>query len=93
MCHFYGLGYPRPPHRECPSGKCDQTANVAFTPLATASLPAYQAIPYDAGKEPVAFNFDWSTNYYPLAYHRPGFEMIVYRLSGGKCCADAGSRE
>jgi hypothetical protein len=33
----------------------------------------------------VAFDFDWSFDYYPLAYHRPGPEMVVYRLHGGRC--------
>jgi hypothetical protein len=46
---------------------------------------AYRASPYARGKGPVAFNFDWSFNFYPLAYHRPGPEMTVYRLRGGAC--------
>jgi hypothetical protein len=33
----------------------------------------------------VAFNFDWSFDYYPLAYARPGPLMTVYRLYGGRC--------
>ena len=45
----------------------------------------YHITPYAPGKGPVAFNFDWSFDYYPLAYHRPGPEMSVYRLSGGGC--------
>ena len=39
------------------------------------------------GRGPVAFNFDWSFDYYPLAYHRPGPKMTVYRLRGGRCGA------
>jgi hypothetical protein len=35
--------------------------------------------------KPVEFNFDWSFDYYPLAYHRPGPEVTVYRLRGGRC--------
>ncbi len=31
------------------------------------------------------FNFDWSFDYYPLAYARPGPAMTVYRLRGGRC--------
>ena len=46
---------------------------------------AYRASPYARGKAPVAFNFDWSFNFYPLAYHRPGPEMTVYHLRGGAC--------
>jgi hypothetical protein len=33
----------------------------------------------------VEFNFDWSFDYYPLAYERPGPEMRIYRLTGGAC--------
>ncbi len=37
------------------------------------------------GAKPVKFDFDWSFDYYPLAYHRPGPVMTVYRLHGGLC--------
>jgi hypothetical protein len=46
---------------------------------------AYHASPYSEGRGPVTFNFDWSFNFYPLAYARPGPEMTVYRLRGGAC--------
>jgi len=49
------------------------------------SRVVFHASPYDPGAGPVAFNFDWSFDYYPRAYHRPGPEMTVYRLRGGKC--------
>ncbi len=45
----------------------------------------YRASPYVHGGGPVAFGFDWSFDYYPLAYDRPGPEMTVYRLHGGRC--------
>ena len=45
----------------------------------------YRASPYGRGQRPVAFNFDWSFDYYPLAYDRPGPEMTIYRLHGGRC--------
>jgi 4-amino-4-deoxy-L-arabinose transferase-like glycosyltransferase len=41
--------------------------------------------PYRAGEGPVPFGFDWSFDYYPLAYARPGPQMTVYRLLGGRC--------
>ncbi|HTC72518.1 MAG TPA: hypothetical protein VK655_06485 [Solirubrobacteraceae bacterium] len=54
----------------------------------------YRASPYThgrvngaGGREPVPFNFDWSFDYYPLAYSRPGPLMTVYRLHGGRCGA------
>ena len=46
---------------------------------------AYTASPYRAGAGPVDFNFDWSFDFYPLAYHRPGPTMTIYRLHGGRC--------
>jgi hypothetical protein len=47
----------------------------------------YRASPYVRGQGPVAFNFDWSFDYYPLAYERPGPLMTIYRLHGGRCRA------
>lgn len=41
--------------------------------------------PYREGATPPAFNFDWAFDYYPLAYERPGPEIVIYRLSGGRC--------
>ena len=41
--------------------------------------------PYDGGAGRVPFSFDDSFNYRPLAYDRPGPEIVVYRLSGGAC--------
>lgn len=43
--------------------------------------------PWKAGADPVRFDFDWSFDYYPRAYERPGAEMRVYRLRGGRCAA------
>ncbi len=45
----------------------------------------YHVSPYRPGKGPTAFNFDWTFDYYPLAFERPGPEMTVYRLHGGRC--------
>jgi hypothetical protein len=45
----------------------------------------FRASPYAHGAGPVAFGFDWSFDYYPLAYARPGPSMTVYRLHGGRC--------
>ena len=51
----------------------------------------FHASPYHAGAGPVPFNFDWSFDYYPLAYARPGPEMTIYRLRGGACAPKRGS--
>jgi hypothetical protein len=45
----------------------------------------FEASPYRSGSGPVRFSFDWSFDYYPLAYSRPGPLMQVYRLRGGAC--------
>ena len=56
-----------------------------YRELERRSTLAYEASPYAKGREPVEFNFDWTFDYYPLAYHRPGPVMSVYRLNGGAC--------
>jgi hypothetical protein len=56
-----------------------------YRALARAGEVVYHASPYRSGARPVAFNFDWSFDYYPLAYARPGPEITVYRLRGGRC--------
>src|SRR4051812_2304586 len=51
---------------------------------------AFRTSPYHHGKGPVAFNFDWSFDYYPLEYERPGPVMTIYRLDR-KVCKRAGA--
>ncbi len=58
-----------------------------YRALARQGRVVYHVSPYASGARPVAFNFDWSFDYYPLAYRRPGPEMTIYRLSGGRCRA------
>jgi hypothetical protein len=53
--------------------------------LARRGRVVYSALPYEHSQDPGEFNFDWSSDYYPLHYDRPGPELIVYRLSGGRC--------
>jgi hypothetical protein len=60
-----------------------------YRALARQARLLYHVSPYASGRRPVAFNFDWSFDYYPLAYHRPGPEMSVYRLNGGGCRTSA----
>lgn len=45
----------------------------------------YRADPYKPDKGPVKFNFDWSFDFYPMAYERPGPTVIIYRLREAKC--------
>jgi hypothetical protein len=56
-----------------------------YRELERRSKLVYQASPFARGSKPVAFNFDWTFDYYNLAYDRPGPIMSVYRLNGGKC--------
>jgi hypothetical protein len=53
--------------------------------LANRARLVYHVSPFSGGAHPVPFSFDWSIDYYPRQYHRPGPELSVYRLSGGKC--------
>jgi hypothetical protein len=41
---------------------------------------AYES-PYKRGRRPVPLHFDFSYNYYPTAYYRPGPEVRLYRLN------------
>ena len=59
-----------------------------YEELERRSKVAYAVSPYAKGKGPVGFNFDWTFNYYPLAYNRPGPVMTIYRLQGGACAQD-----
>jgi hypothetical protein len=64
-----------------------------YRALERAGEVVYRASPYtrgQSGREAVAFNFDWSFDYYPLAYARPGPVMTVYRLRGGRCASAPG---
>jgi hypothetical protein len=56
-----------------------------YRDLERRSTLAYEASPYRKGAKPVKFNFDWTFDFYPLAYERPGPVMQIYRLKGGKC--------
>jgi hypothetical protein len=56
-----------------------------YRALAAQADVAYRVSPYAPGATPPAFNFDWTFDYYPLAYQRPGPDMTVYRLLGGRC--------
>jgi hypothetical protein len=56
-----------------------------YRALAARGQVVFQASPYRRGRGPVAFNFDWSFDYYPLAYERPGPLVTIYRLHGGRC--------
>jgi hypothetical protein len=56
-----------------------------YAALANRAHLVYHVSPFSPGAHPVPFSFDWSIDYYPRQYHRPGPEMSVYRLTGGTC--------
>ncbi|MBV9715803.1 MAG: glycosyltransferase family 39 protein [Solirubrobacterales bacterium] len=58
-----------------------------YSALAQRSRLLYHTSPFASGAHPVPFSFDWSIDYYPRQYRRPGPEMSVYRLTGGQCGA------
>jgi len=53
--------------------------------LAFRASPFAEGAPADLGEEQVRFQWDWSWNYYPREYERPGPVMSVYRLTDGAC--------
>jgi hypothetical protein len=56
-----------------------------YQALAQRGTLVYRASPYGSGQKPVGFNFDWTFDYYPLAFSHPGPVMSVYHLTGGAC--------
>jgi hypothetical protein len=55
-----------------------------YDQLAKQSKVVYHASPYKSGATPVRFDFDFSYNYYPRAFERPGPEITIYRLRNCK---------
>jgi hypothetical protein len=51
-----------------------------YAKLKSSADLAYKVAPYKAGAQGVPFSFDFSFDYYPLQYDRPGPEIDVYRL-------------
>ena len=56
-----------------------------YTALAKAGKRVLTVSPLAGGSTAVAFNFDWSFDYYPASYARPGPLVTVYHLHGGAC--------
>jgi hypothetical protein len=61
-------------------------AEAYYAALDAASSSTLTISPFYAEDDPVEFNFDWSFDYYPRAYERPGPVVEIHRLSG---CAPA----
>jgi 4-amino-4-deoxy-L-arabinose transferase-like glycosyltransferase len=56
-----------------------------YAALAAAGKKVFVGSPFVKGTSSLPFNFDWSFEYYPLAYARPGPLVTIYRLRGGAC--------
>ncbi|MEX2196943.1 MAG: glycosyltransferase family 39 protein [Thermoleophilaceae bacterium] len=56
-------------------------AEAYYARLARESSETVTISPFYASADPVEFNFDWSFNYYPRAYERPGPVVDIHRLS------------
>jgi 4-amino-4-deoxy-L-arabinose transferase-like glycosyltransferase len=65
--------------------KVAPAAIAYYAALANRAELTYHVTPFTTTDRAVPFSFDWSIDYYPRQYRRPGPEMSVYRLTGGKC--------
>jgi hypothetical protein len=65
--------------------KIAPAAIAYYAQLADHARLMYHVSPFGGGSRAVPFSFDWSIDYYPSQYARPGPEMSVYRLTEGKC--------
>jgi hypothetical protein len=63
-----------------------------YAALANQAKLMYHVSPFANSRHAVPFSFDWSIDYYPRQYERPGPEMSVYRLQGGKCAPNYSPR-
>ena len=68
--------------RATPSPRRSRTRCATTTRCARRGRRRLPRSPY-AGAPGRAFSFDFSFNSYPLAYERPGPEIVIYRLTGG----------
>jgi hypothetical protein len=56
-----------------------------YAQLANQSKLMYHVSPFGPSRRAVPFSFDWSIDYYPGQYRRPGPAISVYRLQSGRC--------
>ncbi|MDX6496268.1 MAG: hypothetical protein QOE17_2254 [Gaiellales bacterium] len=60
------------------------TALAYYARLRRESDVVFHLSPYDPGAKPPRFDFDFSYNYYPSAFQRPGPEVTIYKLHNCK---------
>jgi Dolichyl-phosphate-mannose-protein mannosyltransferase len=56
-----------------------------YAQLANRGKLVYHVSPFSGTHHAVPFSFDWSIDYYPAQYARPGPEISIYKLQSGKC--------
>jgi hypothetical protein len=56
-----------------------------YAALANQAKLSYHVSPFGQSRRAVPFSFDWSIDYYPGQYTRPGPEISVYHLQSGRC--------
>jgi hypothetical protein len=69
--------------------KIAPSAIAYYAQLANHARLTYHISPFVHQERAIPFSFDWSIDYDPIQYARPGPEMSVYRLDEGKCAAAA----
>jgi hypothetical protein len=62
-----------------------------YAQLANRGRLVYHVSPFGGSRHAVPFSFDWSIDYYPSQYERPGPELSVYHLQGGRCASATGA--
>jgi hypothetical protein len=65
--------------------KIAPSAIAYYAALSNQARLMFHISPFADGDRAVPFSFDWSIDYYPSQYVRPGPELSVYRLMSGKC--------
>jgi hypothetical protein len=72
--------------------KIAPSAIAYYAALSNQARLEFHISPFAKGNRAVPFSFDWSIDYYPSQYARPGPELSVYRLIGGKCAPNYAAR-
>jgi hypothetical protein len=65
--------------------KIAPSAIAYYAALSNQARLMFHISPFANGDRAVPFSFDWSIDYYPSQYVRPGPELSVYQLTSGRC--------
>jgi Dolichyl-phosphate-mannose-protein mannosyltransferase len=64
-----------------------------YAQLANRAKLVYHVSPFPGTQHAVPFSFDWSIDYYPAQYARPGPEISIYKLQSGKCAPNYSAKQ